>query len=574
MTARNPLPLAAGIGNLTLASTVTVGLLLGMVFVLGLAVLLIIDSADPAMGLFKAIVTTIVVNSIVFFLAPYIMDMIQGGLYQTRWISLVDIERQSRASANIIRQICAEKGLKTPKLGLINDQNPTAFTYGSLPDTARVVVSQGLFTYLADEEAAAVYAHELGHVVHWDFAVMTLAQTLVQICFLLYVFLREMGRGDSDNKGANAARSVALAAYIFYIVGTYLVLYLSRVREYFADHFAAEATGNPNALSRALVKIAYGIVDQSQKSETPSRMLEGTRALGIFDPKAAVATGTVYGSAGTEAVGQVFLWDLFNPWATWMELNSTHPLTGKRIRALANYAEALGQSAAFNMAAIVSEGRYLDKGRLYGGFLLDILVYGAPWLGGCLGLVAGIITAVFLADDLVNDHWFKIILLVVGSWLLGWGLGKLLKVGVMYPSFRQAPAMDVLTLMSDPYASPLRGRPARLEGQVIGRGDSGYIFGSDLQFQDKTGLIFLHYASRFGPIGNFLFGTTQVKGVIGQRGEALGWFRRGLASYIDLIQLRLGNRRISSFHRFWGWFWSGFLLLFGALFLLLGIAAG
>jgi len=67
MTARNPLPLAAGIGNLTLASTVTVSLLLGMVFVLGLAVMLIVDSADPVIGLLKAIITTIVVNSIVFF---------------------------------------------------------------------------------------------------------------------------------------------------------------------------------------------------------------------------------------------------------------------------------------------------------------------------------------------------------------------------------------------------------------------------------------------------------------------------------------------------------------------------
>ncbi|MEN9218559.1 MAG: M48 family metalloprotease, partial [Gloeomargarita sp. DG_2_bins_126] len=173
-----------------------------------------------------------------------------------------------------------------------------------------------------------------------------------------------MGRGDSDKE--NTAARTAGVAYLFYVIGTYLLLYLSRVREYFADHFAAEATGNPNALSQALVKIAYGILDQSQKSEQPSRVLEGTRALGIFDPKAAVATGTVYGAAGTEAVGRVFLWDLFNPWATWMELNSTHPLTGKRVRALASYAEALGQPAAFNMAEILSEGRHLDKGRLYG----------------------------------------------------------------------------------------------------------------------------------------------------------------------------------------------------------------
>ncbi|MEN9218560.1 MAG: M48 family metalloprotease [Gloeomargarita sp. DG_2_bins_126] len=187
MTARRPLPLAAGIGNLTLASTVTLGLLLGMVFVLGLAVFLIIDSSNPALGLLAAIISTVLFNGVVFFLSPYVMDWVQQGLYQTRWVSLVDIERQSRASARIIRQVCADKGLKTPKLGIINDQNPTAFTYGSLPNTARVVVSQGLFTYLADEEAAAVYAHELGHVVHWDFAVMTLAQTLVQISYLHFL---------------------------------------------------------------------------------------------------------------------------------------------------------------------------------------------------------------------------------------------------------------------------------------------------------------------------------------------------------------------------------------------------
>ncbi|MEN9213796.1 MAG: zinc metalloprotease HtpX [Gloeomargarita sp. DG02_4_bins_56] len=553
MTARRPLPLAAGIGNLALASTVTLGLLLGMVFVLGLAFFLIIDSSNPALGLLAAIIITILFNGVVFFLSPYLMDWVQQGLYRTRWVSLIDIERQSRASARIIRQVCADKGLKTPKLGIINDQNPTAFTYGSLPNTARVVVSQGLFTYLADEEAAAVYAHELGHVVHWDFAVMTLAQTLVQISYLLYVFLREMGRGDSDKE--NNAAQLAGVAYLFYVIGTYLLLYLSRVREYFADHFAAEATGNPNALSQALVKIAYGILDQSQKSEEPSRVLEGTRALGIFDPKAAVATGTVYGAAGTEAVGRVFLWDLFNPWATWMELNSTHPLTGKRVRALAAYAEALGQPAAFNMAEILSEGRYLDKGRLYGTFVLDIFLYWAPWLGALLGLAVGLGAVVSLGEAYG--------LAVVGLPLMGLGLGLLVKTWVMYPAFRNAPAMDVLTLMSDPYASPLRGKPARLTGQVIGRGDSGYIWGSEMMFQDATGLMFLRYASRFGSLGNWLFGAAQVKDFIGKRGETLGWFRRGIASSMDMIYLRLGNRRVESFHRFWGMVWSGILLLLG-----------
>jgi Zn-dependent protease with chaperone function len=140
-----------------------------------------------------------------------------------------------------------------------------------LPNSARLVVSQGLFTYLDDDEIATVYAHELGHIVHWDFAVMTLASTLVQITYLIYSFARRLVVKAATRSSKNAAGTAALVAYVFYIIGTYLLLYLSRTREYFADHFAAETTGNPNALSRALVKIAYGILEEGKRASEPSR---------------------------------------------------------------------------------------------------------------------------------------------------------------------------------------------------------------------------------------------------------------------------------------------------------------
>ena len=106
-------------------------------------------------------------------------------------------------------------------------------------------------------------------------------------------------------------------------------------------------------------------------------------------------------------------------------------------------------------------------------------------------------------------------MLVFGAPFIGLGLGILVKAFVMFPDYKQAPATDILTLMSDPYASPLRGQPAKLEGQLIGRGDSGYKFGSDLKIQDQSGMLYLHYASRFGPIGNFLFGMKRVQSLIG-----------------------------------------------------------
>ena len=548
-------------GSLALASGVTIALLFGMVFILGLSIALISNSSDPVMGLAIAISITIVFNFAAFFLSPFLMDFTQSWLYQTRWVNLADIEKLSPETAKIIRQVCQQKNITTPRFGIIDDQNPTAFTYGSLPNSARLVVSQGLFTYLDDDEVATVYAHELGHIVHWDFAVMTVASTLVQICYLVYSTARRITRGGGDNKIKDAIETAGFVAYIFYVIGTYLLLYLSRTREYFADHFAAETTGNPNGLSRALVKIAYGIVEEGSRAKEPSRLIEGTRALGIYDHKAATSTGTAYRiSSDPQKVGRVFLWDMFNPWGWWMELNSTHPLTGKRIRALSTYSEQLGLETEFDMGRIIGEGKTLNKSKLYGNFFLDNVLYGAE----TIGFIGGLIVGIFMLSTSSNPG------LVLGSPLIGLGVGILIKALIMFPDYSKAIATDILTLMSDPYASPLRGQPASLQGKLIGRGDAGYKFGSDLKLQDPSGMLYLRYASRFGPIGNFLFGMKRVESLIGQKVGTTGWFRRGIMPWMDLIQLEGENGTVvHSYHRFWSFLMGGGSVILGIVLIIL-----
>jgi Zn-dependent protease with chaperone function len=546
--------------SLALASGVTISLLFGMVLVLSLSLMLMVDSENPTLGFVTAIGITIVFNVAVFFISPFIMDLVQDWLYGTRWVSIHDIERCSPESARVIRDVCRQKNLSEPRLGIIEDDNPTAFTYGSLPNSARLVVSRGLFKYLDDDEAATVYAHELGHIVHWDFAVMTLAATLVQITYLLYIYIRELadklGDSDIEKKIKNGARGTALMAYVFYVIGEYLLLYLSRVREYYADHFAAEVTGNPNGLSRALVKIAYGILEEGKRNPEPNKVIQGTRALGISDPKSAVFTGTAYRVASEpQKVGRVFLWDMFNPWAWWMELSSTHPLTGKRVRALSTYAEQLGLPTEFDMSRVVREGRQLNKQKLYGSFVFDLFLLQAEWIGLAIGLMLG---AAVLAIGAGSGK----VLLSLG--LIGFGIGTLIKTIIMYPDFNRAPATDVLTLMSDPYASPLRGKPVKLEGEVIGRGDAGYRFGSDLKMQDPSGMIYLHYSSRFGPIGNFLFGMTQADSFVNRSVSVVGWFRRGTMPWVDFVQMDCPSKwTVNSYHRFW-------LLILGAGAIVLG----
>lgn len=545
-------------GSLGVASGVTLSLLFGMVLVLFLNLGFILGSNNPSMGLGLAIGVTILFNTVMFLLSPILMDLAQNWLYGTRWVNLSEIERKSPETAKVIRQVCQNKKLQQPRLGIIDDENPTAFTYGSLPNTARLVVSKGLFTYLDDEEIATVYAHELGHIVHWDFAVMTLAATLVQITYLVYSYGRRLKNFIDNKKIRDSIDTAATMAYFFYVIGTYLTLYLSRTREYFADRFAAEVTGNPNGLSRALIKIAYGIVEEGQKAKEPSQLIEGTRALGIYDPKAAATSGTAYRIAAQPAqIGKVFLWDMFNPWGWWVELNSTHPLTGKRIRALTTYAEQLGLETEFDMAGVVREGKKLSKKRLYGDFALDLLLFKSDFLVAVIGFALGLMM-LFVTRNFKVFFWL---------WFTGIGLGIVIKAAFMFPQPPLAPKSDVLTLMSDPYASLLRGKFVQLDGELIGRADAGYIAGSDLKIQDKTGLMYLRYASWLGPVGNFFFGTGIASSLIGEEVSAIGWFRRGVGPWVDLLKIKTDNgKTYSSYPRFWK-------LVMGVGFIILGFVA-
>jgi len=418
-----------------------------------------------------------------------------------------------------------------PRLGLIDDDNPTAFTYGSLPSHARIVVSRGLFHYLDDEEVAAVYSHELGHIVHWDFAVMTLAASLVQVAYLIYVAGETFNR-KSTNSGQ--AGGISIAAFLVYEVGSYLLLYLSRVREYFADQFSATVSGNPNALSRALVKIAYGIVQEQQRlnpqpqaaKRSRSRLLEGTRALGVVDPRAALSTGTASGSTPIHRPSpRCFSGICSIPGPGGRSLPPPHPLTAKRIRALSTTAERMGRTAEFDMAQVIQAGRRLDQRRLLVRFSQDLLVANAAWVLALLGLLLG------LAGGRMSFG--------LGWMSLGLSLGLLLQVNYLDPLAKQPEASDVLALLSDPYASPVRGRLVSLQGELIGRANAGNRWSADMELRDASGLISLRYAALVPLVGALVTARRRVPKLIGSEVTSVGWFRRGVAPWIDLRHLRV-----------------------------------
>jgi len=277
-----------------LASFVTLTFMCGFVFATVAGLAIASNQTSLVLGLALGIGVTVLWSFVMWLVSPWIMDLMQSWIYSARLYSLEQLRQERPQLAEFIIQVCQRHGVKVPRLKLIEDGTPQAYCYGSTANNARLVTTRGLMDMLDDEQLKAVYGHELGHIVHRDFIVMTVAATLLSVLWTIYIVARNI-RGKNNSR---PAYPVALAALIFYWISQYLLLYLSRTREYYADAFSGEETGNPNALSLALIKIAYGL---TQIEQTPLRqkLMGGTRSLGIADSRASSSVGLAYRSVST-----------------------------------------------------------------------------------------------------------------------------------------------------------------------------------------------------------------------------------------------------------------------------------
>ncbi len=508
--------------RLVFASLITFGILVGMVIGLVLAAMV----AAGEVNLTFAIALTVVINLLIWLISPWLSDLTLRWLNKLEFLDDAVVKERYPGIHQIIHQVADDYRFKAPRIGFIPDRNPTAFTYGLLRSNARIVVTQGVFEFLSEDEQRAVVAHELGHIVNRDFILMTMAGMLVQILYQIYAALARSRGSSSDRKGYGAL--IGLAALIGYYIGIYLLLYLSRTREYLADAFSANRV-EPRHLASALVKIAYGIV-AIEDTEATQSLLRSTRHLGVIDVKNARYTGLLAESAGDRAgaAAEAMLFDIYNPWAALVQLNSTHPLTGRRIAHLGQIAKAKGQAFADYDVEAAAARVQLSRGKLRLQFLGELLLLTAPLL---FGLLIGLGGAWHLVPAAI-------------------AIGVLATLPLRYP-FRTPQAASVMALMGDPGASPVRGRPVRLDGKAIGRVNPGFIAGEDVIFQDKTGLMAVDFRSMLGLIGNLFAGWKRVPKHLDQQGEATGWFRRGMGGYLILRELKTtaGSLRARPF--FW-----------------------
>ncbi|MBF0426728.1 MAG: zinc metalloprotease HtpX [Magnetococcales bacterium] len=160
----------------------------------------------------------------------------------------------------IVEELARRAGLPMPAVYVIEDDSPNAFATGRDPEHAAVAATTGIMRILTREELAGVMAHELGHVLHRDILISTIAATLgAAITWLAHMGMFFGGaRSDEEEGGRGSFIGGILMAILAPLAATLIQMAISRAREYDADAAGAELSGNPLWLARALQKLEQG----------------------------------------------------------------------------------------------------------------------------------------------------------------------------------------------------------------------------------------------------------------------------------------------------------------------------
>jgi Zn-dependent protease with chaperone function len=502
-----------------------------LVVLYGALTLLLITAVEGGfLSSFEALASGIIFAVAQFVVGPWLMDLSLRFLYRIEW---VDKSALPPHIQKLTQTICDKHRIRFPSFGIINDGAPQAFTYGHYPSNARIVLSRGILELLSPEESDSVVAHELGHVCHWDMVVMTIAQLVPLIAYYIYRAGAEMSHKGRKERTVSVV--VSTGAYVVYIASQFLVLWFSRTREYYADRFAANEINDPNALSRALIKIGYGLASQTSNESTTDSSRSpvsaaastvGFGALNIFDRRSALNL-----AVSTQASGQpgqfdqnvlsgALQWDLWNPWASFFEIQSTHPLIAKRLERLSDQAAYLKQQPLVVFDRVKPESYWDD-------FLIDLVVTLLPVLGFLLGIVT---LGVLASTGHFSARWIALIACITGAALV-------IKTRLAY-RHGAYPAKTVASLLQEVKVSPVRPIPATITGTIIGKGVPGLIWSEDFIVQDSTGIVFLDYRQPLR-IWEWFFGLLKAGTYQGKRVTIRGWFRRAPVPYIEIGAIRI-----------------------------------
>jgi heat shock protein HtpX len=221
------------------------GLLSGLLLFAG-------EALGGRQGLYYALAFAAVMN----FAGYFFSDKLALSMYQAQPVSETENPEAWRRVEPIVRNLCQRMGLPMPKLWLIPEDSPNAFATGRNPSHASVAFTTGILQLMNDNEIEGVVAHELGHVLHRDILISSVAAMVAAAITMLARLAFWFGpRGDSEDNRGGGMWGGLLMMILAPIAAMVIQMAISRSREYDADAASAKYVGSPYPLINGLGKL-------------------------------------------------------------------------------------------------------------------------------------------------------------------------------------------------------------------------------------------------------------------------------------------------------------------------------
>ncbi|NRA65802.1 MAG: protease HtpX [Pseudobacteriovorax sp.] len=174
-----------------------------------------------------------------------------------------------------VHHLAKSAGLsKMPEVGIYPGQELNAFATGPSRNNSLVAVSEGLLQHMTRDEVEGVLGHEVAHIANGDMVTMTLIQGVVNAFVMFFArivafAISQALRGD-DEEGQGLGWFAHMAVVILFeilfgILGSMIVAWFSRQREFRADAGGARLAGR-SKMEAALQKLRQGIELNSEAS--------------------------------------------------------------------------------------------------------------------------------------------------------------------------------------------------------------------------------------------------------------------------------------------------------------------
>jgi len=242
----------------------------------------------------------------------------------------------------MVQDLAMRAGIPAPKIGIAQIPIPNAFAFGRTLKDGRVCVTEGILKLLNEEELRAVLGHELSHLKNRDVLTIMLLSVIPMIMYrIAWQFLFYGRRRNERQQGS--ALLIGLVAFLFYFITNLLVLYASRIREYFADRGSLLLGNSAHSLASSLYKLVYG---SARVDKTLLKEAEGLKAFFLNDPSQALneireLAQLDLDKSGTIDPNELAVLKTKKIQLGWgdrlLELLSTHPNMLKRIKQLSVY---------------------------------------------------------------------------------------------------------------------------------------------------------------------------------------------------------------------------------------------